>query len=538
MACWLVVELVFVQQVLPPLLTALDNAGLCRYDLALPSAEPRCPLVPLSPDTLQLLEKFEVDPVRGFLPSEDPLLRLPQPELQPWEDLVSDLPALLSAAQARLPLSRLPILPITLLETEPQRRRALLLLSMLCHAFVWGEPARPADALPPGIAVPLWRLAADMGVPPVMTHLSLVLYNWRRLDPRGALDATNLAAACQFLGGHDEAWFYLTTVEIEARGGPAMAALLQAQRAATAASAASSSAAAAAAACAELAACLRAVEGAVHGMRGALRRMSDGCDPRAFYHRVRPFLSGWRANPTLPRGVQYTGVPASSAAAVAGADDSSSGSCGCSGDGSICDGGGGGSGGGGCGCSARACFYGGSAAQSSLFAALDAALGIAHDGAGAGAAFLANMRAYMPPSHRAFLAHLGAAAAPGVRGCVAALRGGADGGGSSAQAAVDAYDAAVAAVEAFRTAHIGIVTAYILQQARGGGSGAASPAPPEATKSSGGGGGVHADASPEREGMYTRDKASGGKGTGGTDLLEFLRPLRDDARAAVLQRKR
>lgn len=40
-------------------------------------------------------------------------------------------------------------------------------------------------------------------------------------------------------------------------------------------------------------------------MQGALSRMPEGCHPLIFYQRVRPFLSGWKANPTLPDGVLY-----------------------------------------------------------------------------------------------------------------------------------------------------------------------------------------------------------------------------------------
>ena len=37
----------------------------------------------------------------------------------------------------------------------------------------------------------------------------------------------NLASNCQFLGGLDETWFYIATVEIEARGGGVFGALLE-----------------------------------------------------------------------------------------------------------------------------------------------------------------------------------------------------------------------------------------------------------------------------------------------------------------------
>ena len=46
---------------------------------------------------LALLKKYDVDPVRGFLPSRDPLQRLPYARYHIWEDLCDDLPKLLGA---------------------------------------------------------------------------------------------------------------------------------------------------------------------------------------------------------------------------------------------------------------------------------------------------------------------------------------------------------------------------------------------------------------------------------------------------------
>lgn len=43
----------------------------------------------------------------------------------------------------------------------------------------------------------------------------------------------------------------------------------------------------------------------IRSMREGLSRMNVGCHPLIFYQRVRPFLSGWKANPTLPDGVVY-----------------------------------------------------------------------------------------------------------------------------------------------------------------------------------------------------------------------------------------
>ena len=40
----------------------------------------------------------------------------------------------------------------------------------------------------------------------------------------------------------------------------------------------------------------------------SLSAMREGCHPFIFYHRVRPFLSAWKHNPTLPNGIIYEGV--------------------------------------------------------------------------------------------------------------------------------------------------------------------------------------------------------------------------------------
>lgn len=77
------------------------------------------------------------------------------------------------------------------------------------------------------MAVPLHALAKAEDTPPLLTHMSVVLNNWRRVNPDGPINVRNLKTLCCFLGSDDEAWFYLLTVEIEARGGGVFGALLQ-----------------------------------------------------------------------------------------------------------------------------------------------------------------------------------------------------------------------------------------------------------------------------------------------------------------------
>ncbi len=53
---------------------------------------------------------------------------------------------------------------------------------------------------------------------PVLGHQSIVLYNWRRLDPNRGVCMENMATLNNFFDGRDESWFYLITAEIEAEG--------------------------------------------------------------------------------------------------------------------------------------------------------------------------------------------------------------------------------------------------------------------------------------------------------------------------------
>jgi hypothetical protein len=69
-----------------------------------------------------------------------------------------------------------------------------------------------------------------------------------------------------------------------------------------------------------------------------LRAQGEKCDPHIYYHRVRTPMSGWRGNPALPGGLVYEGVSREPLQ-----------------------------------------LYGETGAQSSIVAALDAALGVEHE---------------------------------------------------------------------------------------------------------------------------------------------------------------
>ena len=187
---------------------------------------------------IDTLATFQVDPVNGFLPAQDPVKQLPA-YYAPWEQAISDLPLWLTVNKAGLGLRSLPTLPINQLETEGQKERAMLLLSMLASAYVW-EEGTPQTLIPYNIAQPLCAVAEALDRPPMLSYTSIVLHNWRRLHPvvstlgedplaTHTLQLEDLALLHSFGGGMDEQWFYLISVAVEAAGAPALQALVAAQ---------------------------------------------------------------------------------------------------------------------------------------------------------------------------------------------------------------------------------------------------------------------------------------------------------------------
>ena len=279
-----------------------------------------------------------VHPERGFLPYPDPLLELPL-AYRAWDDLNNAMPELLLRNDFRDVINNIPLLDTSGIKNGPELDRSMRQLSMFANAYVnWGE--EPVKSIPKNLAIPLWEIAHRSGRPPITSHASIVLSNWRRIDPDGPIVPENLKTLQNFFGGKDEEWFYLATVGVESVGSRAISSLFS---------------------------CLDAVKynkpntvittlndlvSNIRNINSALERMYEGCRADIFYQRVRPFLKGWSND-----GIIYEGVNEE-----------------------------------------PKIFIGGSAAQSSLLQTLDAGLGITHTSDNSGP-FLDQMRKYMPPNH-------------------------------------------------------------------------------------------------------------------------------------------
>ena len=348
------------------------------------------------------LAEYSISEPRGFLPTIDPLDRLPS-AFDAWEIAAHGLPKLLMTDQVRAQLSNLPSFPTHLLQTERELRRAMVVLSYLGHAYVWGD-AHAATVLPERIAVPWHEVATLLGRPPVLSYASYCLDNWVRFDSSRDPELGNIGLIQNFLAGEDEEWFILIHVDIELAASSAIAALAPTQDAANMLDVKGTTDG------------LSTVAESLERMIITMRRMPERCDPYIYYHRVRPFIHGWKNHPDLPEGLVYEGV-----SAYGGKPQS---------------------------------FRGETGAQSAIIPALDAVLCVYH-GADDLKAYLMEMRDYMPPLHRAFLAKL--ESRPSVRDFVLKQ-------GDSELS--EAYDRCVEGVEEFRSIHLEYAATYIFQQAQ------------------------------------------------------------------------
>jgi indoleamine 2,3-dioxygenase len=378
------------------------------------------------------------------------------------------------------------------------------------HFYIHSLPPGAEIRIPPPITVPLLEVCIQLQLPPVITYSDDVLYNWAlkipSAEPTPALD--NLRCLTLFTGKRDEEEFYLASARIELRGVDALEIMratmdelfvgddLAARR---------------------ITRYLHSLVRVIDDLARLLLSVRDGCEPETFYHEIRPWFNGadsgshkWTfegldAHPELALPTELSGP---------------------------------------------------SAAQSSLVHSLDAFLGVNHTPGPASSSsptslsapnlepsssapeaaspiahvppkvpFLTRMRAYMPRHHRNFLRHLGAAPRP-LRAEVARM---------GDAALTEAYNAAVDALRRFRDAHLRIVAMYIVGPSRRG--------PPHAHARI-----AHLQAGPASEACEGQGQVGMGmgmgiametgptsmsvptgmlRGTGGTDLVRFLKGVRD-----------
>lgn len=121
---------------------------------------------------------------RGFLPSENPLLALPETH-HVWDDIADHLPEHFKNLTVRKVLDDMPVLPADA-QHLPDRYllRASTLISILSHAYVRSE-ATAHHQIPTCLLQPWEEIARRLERPvPFLSYIDLILYNWRVRTPR------------------------------------------------------------------------------------------------------------------------------------------------------------------------------------------------------------------------------------------------------------------------------------------------------------------------------------------------------------------
>lgn len=352
------------------------------------------------------LSDFDITPDRGFLtPHDMGAVTLPR-EFDPIVEAGKALPHLLVSGRVRTFLDRLPqvdlkgLLPSL---SDAQLRLLMVRYSFLVQAYVWGESSPPTK-LPKNLAVPYGDLADAIGQFPLLPYSSYTLDNWHKLDPSGEISLDNIGVIQNFLGGQDEDWFVMVHIEIEAKAGAALAAippLLSAVEGKDHAGVVEQ---------------LQAILNAWEKINPVFDRMPERCDPYIYFHRVRPYIHGWKGNPALGEGLVYEGVAKFE------------------GKGQL--------------------FRGQTGSQSSIVPTMDALLGIGHENDPL-REYLDELHQYRPPRHRRFIEEVGTRST--LRSYVKE---------SKDRQATTIYNAIVEKVQAFRTRHLEYAASYINKQAK------------------------------------------------------------------------
>ena len=348
------------------------------------------------------LSDFGLSEEFGYMQHTDPVVTLP-PGNEAWDEMGKNLPKYLMGSDFRQRVKDLPAFKIETLKTDGEIRRAFLILSYIGQAYQWSDN-EPAHVLPAVLAKPWYEVGKLVGRPPILSYTSYSIDNWYLLDKKGPIECGNIALLQCFLGGQDEEWFILIHIEIEKKAGKALKAIEDSQKAVAAQD-------------------LDALEKALTNLRDGIKamydvlaRMPERCDPYVYFHRVRPYIFGWKNNPSLPNGVVYEGVEEYQGKGQT--------------------------------------FRGETGAQSAIVPALDAVLGIVHEQDQL-RDYLMEMRQYMPPQHVKFIE--AAENGPSVRNFVMS---------SKNEKLKKLFNESVELVADFRALHLEYAGTYIHSQAQ------------------------------------------------------------------------
>lgn len=311
-------------------------------------------------------------------------------------DIALRIPELVHSHELRSHINKMPLLSSEFLQKYRELRLAHLALSVMTMGYVWQEGEDDTvEMLPCNLAVPFWEVSQRLGIPPILTHADGVLANWKKKDPKGPFDMENLELLVSLPGEESVRGFFLVTLLVELAAVPALRnipTVINGVR------------------CGDTETVARALEDisqSIQNMTDALKLMQVYVDPAVFYGKMRIYLSGWKDNPSMPKGLVYEGVQTEPME-----------------------------------------YSGGSAAQSSLLHCFDELLGVSHEGNSG--SFLTRMRNYMPPAHKQLIQDI--SLQPSLRSFVQQ---------QTCEHLNQAFDQCVTKLLAMRNYHINVVSRFV-----------------------------------------------------------------------------
>ncbi|XP_044135134.1 indoleamine 2,3-dioxygenase 2 isoform X2 [Bufo gargarizans] len=359
-------------------------------------------------------------------------------------DIAEHLAELIEEKKLQGEVAKIPELDTQHLKGHRQLRLARVMLTHIIMGYVWqnGETAG-LKVLPRNLAVPFSNVSQILGLPLIIVHADLVLANWKRKDPTGPLTIENLSTIVSFPGGDNLQGFILVTLLVEVAAIPGVNAVIRTVSAVQEDDKQM------------LLSALQDLKQSITKMTAALQLTYDYVNSDVYYNTIRTFLSGWKDNPNMPEGMLYEGVSEEPLH-----------------------------------------FSGGSAAQSSVYHALDELLGIQHQPDSAD--FLLRMRSYMPPAHNQFINWV--REAPNLLEYVSR---------SEDPTLLSTFNQCISALTELRSLHIRIVSNYIITA------------------------GARARMKKNQTENWGQEQQE--RGTGGSQMMTFLKSVRDTCKEGIIK---
>ena len=302
---------------------------------------------------------FNIKDVDGFLSKTPPLKQINTSckKIKLVQSLASNLPKLMLTNKIRPSIDELSkdSLGINFKKLNERELRLLnVQLSFIGHAYVYGG-AKPLSTIPAVLAQPWVEISNLLGRPAVLSYASYCLDNWFKINEDEPVSLENVALIHNFLGGIDEDWFVTIHVCIEnaaknsINSAVQIATLFEKDLANKE----------------HVHVNLKKLKESFIEINHIFRKMPEKCDPYIYYHRVRPYIFGWKNNPDLPKGMVYEG----------------------------------------CFNNQPQFYRGETGAQSSIVPTMDALFNVSHERDEL-RDYLDEMRGYMPPAHRKLIEYV------------------------------------------------------------------------------------------------------------------------------------